>query len=164
MGYRKQLGADMGSRHFWIDGTEFARRAAAEEARLDRAEREADSEQTEIKRYQVLACSGGSFGIYPAADAQAARDACAQGAGYDSEADMIAQIDQPSELVARDVTDILLTIPGHARQVSYGWIWCRHGGHENPWSRGATREDCEHAVLLAVERMGVNDALDIDQD
>jgi hypothetical protein len=45
----------MGSRHFWIDGTEFARRAAAEEARLDRAEREA---YPEIKRYQVLARIG----------------------------------------------------------------------------------------------------------
>jgi hypothetical protein len=151
----------MGSRHFLIDGTEFARRAAAEEARLDRAEREA---YAEIKRYQVLACRGRSFGIYLAADEQGARDACAQGAGYDSEADMIAQIDQPSELVARDVTDILLAIPGHAQQVYNGWIWCRWGGHEYPWSRGATREDCEHAVLLAVERMGVNDALDIDQD
>jgi hypothetical protein len=117
-----------------------------------------------MNRYQVLARNGRSFGIYLAADEQGARDACAQGAGYDSEADMIAQIDQPSELVARDVTDILLAIPGHARQVSYGWIWCRRGGHENPWSRGATREDCEHAVLLAVERMGVDNALDINQD
>lgn len=35
----------MGSRHFEIDGAEFASRAAAEEARLDRAEREADAEQ-----------------------------------------------------------------------------------------------------------------------
>ncbi len=37
----------MGSRHFWIDGTDFANRAAAEEARLDRAEREAYSEQAD---------------------------------------------------------------------------------------------------------------------
>jgi hypothetical protein len=151
----------MGSRHFWIDGTEFARRAAVEEARLDRAEREA---YPEIKRFQVLACRGRSFGIYLAVDEQGARDACAQGAGYDSEADMIAQIDQPSELVARDVTDILLNIPGHAQQFNYGWIWCRRGGHEYSWSRGATREACEHEILLAVERMGVDNALDIDQD
>jgi hypothetical protein len=154
----------MGSRHFWIDGAEFANRAAAEEARLDRAEREAYPEQTEIKRFQVLACRGRSFGIYLAGDEQGARDACAQGAGYDSEADMIAQIDQPSELVARDVTDILLAIPGHARQVYHGWIWVTPGEVEHSWARGVDREQCEHAVLLAVERMGVNDALDINQD
>ena len=117
---------------------------------------------TEIKRYQVLARSGLSFGIYLAADAQAARDACAIDAGYRSEADMVEQAEQPSGLVARDVTEILWNIPGHAEQFGYGWIWCRRGGHEYPFSRGNTREACEHAVLLAVERMGVDNALDLE--
>ncbi len=58
---------------------------------------------TALKRFQVLARSGCSFGIYLATDAQAARDACAIDAGYASEADMAEQIDQPSELVAREV-------------------------------------------------------------
>jgi hypothetical protein len=117
---------------------------------------------TEINRYQVLARNGRSFGIYLAADAQAARDACAIDAGYRSEAEMVEQIDQPSELVARDVTNVLLAIPGHARQVYHGWIWVTPGEVEHSWARGVDREACEHAVLLAVERLGVDNALDLE--
>lgn len=40
------------------------------------------------------------FGIYEADSAQGACDACAIDAGYKSEADMAAQLEQPSELVA----------------------------------------------------------------
>lgn len=40
------------------------------------------------------------FGIYEADSEQAARDLCAQDAGYKSEADMEAQLEQASELVA----------------------------------------------------------------
>lgn len=50
-------------------------------------------------KYTVSA-NGTVFGIYEADSEQAARDACAQDAGYKSEADMVAQLDQPSELTA----------------------------------------------------------------
>ncbi len=50
-------------------------------------------------KYQVSA-NGHEFGIYEAATEQEARDLCAQDAGYKSEADMEAQLEQPSELVA----------------------------------------------------------------
>jgi hypothetical protein len=117
---------------------------------------------TEIKRFQVLARGGRSLGIFLATCAQAARDACAIDAGYRSEAEMVEQIDQPSELVARDVTNVLLAIPGHAQQVYNGWIWVTPGEVEHSWSRGATREQCEHEILLAVERLGVDNALDLE--
>lgn len=51
------------------------------------------------KQFEVSA-NGTIFGVYAADDAQGARDACAVDAGYKSEADMVAQLDQPSELVA----------------------------------------------------------------
>lgn len=51
------------------------------------------------KLFEVSA-NGCVFGIYEAADEQGARDACAVDAGYKSEADMIAQLEQPSELEA----------------------------------------------------------------
>ena len=43
------------------------------------------------------------FGLIEAATAQEARDLAAQMAGYKSEADMEAQLEQPSELVAEEV-------------------------------------------------------------
>lgn len=49
--------------------------------------------------YQVSA-HGQVFGTYEAADEQGARDACAQDAGYKSEADMVEQTERLSELVA----------------------------------------------------------------
>jgi hypothetical protein len=52
-----------------------------------------------MSNYEVSA-NGIVFGVYEADSEQAARDACAQDAGYDSEADMIERNDSPSELVA----------------------------------------------------------------
>lgn len=51
------------------------------------------------KQFEVSA-NGITFGIYEAETAQEARDLCAIDAGYKSEADMTAQLGQPSELVA----------------------------------------------------------------
>jgi len=45
------------------------------------------------------------FGPYEAQSEQEARDLCAQEAGYKSEADMVAQIEAPSWLVAILVAD-----------------------------------------------------------
>jgi hypothetical protein len=52
-----------------------------------------------MSQYQVSA-NGTVFGTYEAASEQEARDLCAQDAGYKSEADMVARLEQPSELVA----------------------------------------------------------------
>ncbi len=52
-----------------------------------------------MTKYQVSA-NGQVFGTYEADSEQAARDLCAQDAGYKDEADMVAQLEQPSELVA----------------------------------------------------------------
>ena len=54
------------------------------------------------KQFQVEA-NGTVFGIYEADDAQGARDACAVAAGYKSEADMVSQLERPSELIATEV-------------------------------------------------------------
>lgn len=51
------------------------------------------------KQFEVFA-NDVTFGIYEAEDAQGARDACAVDAGYQSEADMVKQLERPSELVA----------------------------------------------------------------
>lgn len=55
-----------------------------------------------MSQYQVSA-NGTIFGTYEAATEQEARDLCAQDAGYKSEADMAARLEQPSELVAEVV-------------------------------------------------------------
>jgi len=52
-----------------------------------------------MTKYEVSA-NGQVFGTYEADSEQAARDLCAQDAGYKDEADMVAQLEQPSELVA----------------------------------------------------------------
>ena len=52
-----------------------------------------------MTKYQVSA-NGQVFGTYEADSEQAARDLCAQDAGYKDEADMVAQLERPSELVA----------------------------------------------------------------
>jgi hypothetical protein len=49
--------------------------------------------------YTVTA-NGAIIGTYDAASEQAARDAAAQEAGYQSEADMVDQLEQPSDLIA----------------------------------------------------------------
>ncbi len=48
----------------------------------------------------IVTANGTEFGTYEADSEQAARDLCAQDAGYKSEADMAAQLGQDSELVA----------------------------------------------------------------
>ena len=51
-------------------------------------------------QYEVSA-NGTVFGVYEADDEQGARDACAQDAGYKSEADMEKRLERASDLVAR---------------------------------------------------------------
>lgn len=51
-----------------------------------------------MKTFEVR-CRGTLFGVYNAESAQAARDLCAQDAGYQSEAEM----QQPSELEVSNV-------------------------------------------------------------
>ena len=51
------------------------------------------------REYEVSA-NGQVFGIYLAGSEQAARDMCAQDAGYKSESDMAIRLEKPSELVA----------------------------------------------------------------
>lgn len=57
---------------------------------------------TTTKQFQVEA-NGTIFGIYPGTTEQDARDACAREAGYQSEADMVDRLDQPSELIATEI-------------------------------------------------------------
>jgi hypothetical protein len=52
-----------------------------------------------MNKFQVSA-NGTIFGVYEAATEQDARDLCAQDAGYKTEADMVARLEQPSALVA----------------------------------------------------------------
>jgi hypothetical protein len=52
-----------------------------------------------ITNYAVSA-NGSTFGTYPAASEQEARDLCAQDAGYLDEADMVERLGQQSEMIA----------------------------------------------------------------
>lgn len=52
-----------------------------------------------MAKYTVTA-NGAEFGTYEASSEQEARDLCAQDAGYKSEADMVEQLGQESNLVA----------------------------------------------------------------
>jgi hypothetical protein len=54
------------------------------------------------KQYEISA-NGMICGVFTADSEQAARDLAAQDAGYKSEADMVDQLEQPSELVAVDL-------------------------------------------------------------
>lgn len=47
-----------------------------------------------------VSANGTTFGTYEGDTEQAARDACAVDAGYKSEADMVEQLESPSELQA----------------------------------------------------------------
>ena len=60
--------------------------------------------EDDMKKYEVSA-NGQIFGTYEADSEQAARDLCAQDAGYKSEDDMVKQLEQSSELVAVAVED-----------------------------------------------------------
>jgi hypothetical protein len=55
------------------------------------------------KKYRVHA-NACDFGIIEAASEQEARDRAAQEAGYQSEADMVERLEQPSEIVAEQVS------------------------------------------------------------
>lgn len=55
-----------------------------------------------MAQFQVSA-NGTDFGLYEADTEQAARDACALDAGYDSESDMASKLDAKSELQAVEV-------------------------------------------------------------
>ena len=56
-----------------------------------------------MTQFQVLNPTGVALGVYEAATADAAIEACVRDAGYDSVADMEARLDQPCELEAREV-------------------------------------------------------------
>jgi hypothetical protein len=103
----------------------------------------------------LVHANGRPFGVFIARTPQDARDALANDAGYESEADMVEQLGQPSEMKTLDIDDI----PGNAEQVWGGWIWTRRSGREYPWSRGRTREACERKVLEVVHRIGIDAAL-----
>jgi hypothetical protein len=61
-----------------------------------------------MKAFNVVA-NACDFGIIEAETAQEARDIAAQDAGYKSEADMVARLGEPSEIVVTEVaTDVLL--------------------------------------------------------
>ena len=49
-----------------------------------------------------VAANACEFGMIEAATAQEARDLAAQMAGYESEADMVERLGQPSEIVAEE--------------------------------------------------------------
>jgi len=51
----------------------------------------------------LVHADGHDFGIYLAHDEQGARDACAFDAGYADEAEMVARLEQPSNLIAQSV-------------------------------------------------------------
>lgn len=55
-----------------------------------------------MKTFNVTA-NACEFGLIEATTAQQARDIAAQMAGYESEADMVARLEQPSEIIAIEV-------------------------------------------------------------
>jgi len=55
-----------------------------------------------MSKYEVSA-NGTVFGTYEANSEQAARDLCAHDAGYESEAEMVSRLEQPSEIEAVEV-------------------------------------------------------------
>ena len=58
------------------------------------------SEGYDVNNFYTVSANGIEFGQYEAANEEEALDACARDAGYASEADMVSQLEQPSELVA----------------------------------------------------------------
>lgn len=68
-----------------------------------------------------------------------------------------------AEIVEREFVP-LDKIPGDARQVYGGWIWVTPGEIEHGWTKRRTADGCEAAVLEACDRLGVNVALEIDEE
>jgi hypothetical protein len=64
----------------------------------------ASGQEIEMSKQYEVSANDTICGVFTADSEQAARDLAAQDAGYKSEADMVAQLEQPSELVAADVT------------------------------------------------------------
>ena len=60
-----------------------------------------NTQENEMSKWTVWANSG-VFGPYEANDEQGARDACARDAGYESEAQMVETLEQPSDLQAKE--------------------------------------------------------------
>jgi len=55
-------------------------------------------------------------------------------------------------------------IPGSARAVWGGWLWIAPGEREQPWTKRATRDECEAVTLEACQRLGIAGALELDED
>ena len=70
-----------------------------------------------------------TMGVFIADTEQAARDQAAVMAGYRSEADMVAQLEQPSELVAKSVSDVAY------RAARYFNDWAAHIDADAVYSR-----------------------------
>ena len=79
---------------------------------LTTAPRDTGAKEIKMAQFQVSA-NGTDFGIYEAYTEQAARDACAVDAGYDSESDMTSRLDAKSELQAVEVQAWEAWIDGH---------------------------------------------------
>jgi Uma2 family endonuclease len=57
------------------------------------------------KRFLVYS-NDANFGVFEAEDEQGAIDACAREAGYESERDMVQQLEQASTLIAKMVNPV----------------------------------------------------------
>lgn len=57
-----------------------------------------------VKMTTYYVCANDAHGFYEASNEQAARDAFAADAGYRDEADMVAQLEHPSEICAKPAT------------------------------------------------------------
>lgn len=49
-------------------------------------------------------------------------------------------------------------IPGYASNVWGGFIWIDGDGNEQPWSKRATKDECEAVVLDVCQRRGIEAA------
>jgi len=64
-----------------------------------------------MKTYVVTA-NGYNLGVYSAKKKQAARDACARDAGYKNEADLVAQLERTSNLIATELETTMARLLG----------------------------------------------------
>lgn len=49
-------------------------------------------------------------------------------------------------------------IPGHASNVWGGFVWIDGDGNEQRWSKRATQDECEAAVMETCTRLGIEEA------
>ena len=59
------------------------------------------------------------------------------------------------------ISDAVLNISGCAREVWGGWVWVVRS-NEQRWSKRPTRHECERVVYEVVERLGENEAFDLE--